>query len=301
MTQLSKYSDLTKAIALCRFAGVRPRLMEALITRYGSLERILHVDAGSLMAIAGLSADAANKIARAASFMDQAELFEQSLKDQSISMVSRFEPGFPPGLFELNDPPSLIYFRGRLPEDTQKRVTLTGTENSTIKGIELTVAAAQRFAEAKVQVVSSIAIGVSASAHLGTNAAGGASFAVLDTGVDIIDPEDHTALAIDIVKRGGLLSEHPPGTTAGKNAYIASNRIIAAISQAVVVTEFYDTSESTLDLLKCCSQIGKLAFILIDPRHGPLTDTASLNKAIGWGAIPFVGLEKIDDIVASLV
>jgi predicted Rossmann fold nucleotide-binding protein DprA/Smf involved in DNA uptake len=87
----------------------------------------------------------------------------------------------------------------------------------------------------------------------------------------------------------------------GVNGYIASNRIVAALSQAVVVTEFYESSVTTLDLLKCCSQIGKLAFILIDPRHGPLTDTASLNKAVGWGAIPFVGLEKIDDIVASLV
>ncbi len=301
MTQILQHNDATKAIALCQFAGVRPRLMEALITRYGSLDRILHADAGSLMAIAGMTADTANQVARAADYLKQAEAFQESLRAQDISIVSRFEPAFPQNLFELNDPPSLLYFRGHLPDPERKIVALSGGVNATNNGIELTVSVARKFSEAGVQIVSSLAKGIDAAAHLGCRAAGGTSFSVLDSGIDKIEPHEHTALAIDIIQQGGLLSEHTPGHMARANDYEASNRIIAALAQAVVVTEFYKDSDSTLDLLQCCSQIGKIAFVLIDPRHGALTDTGSLNKAIGWGAIPFVGLGKVDDIIATLV
>ena len=69
----------------------------------------------------------------------------------------------------------------------------------------------------------------------------------------------------------------------------------------MVVTELYKDSIETLDLLKCCSQIGKLAFILIDPRHGALTDQDGFEQAVTYGAIPMVGLDKVDDIIQSLV
>ena len=117
---------------------------------------------------------------------------------------------------------------------------------------------------------------------------------------EIVTPEDK-AIAIDIIKNGGLISEYPFDQKSKKDSYKESNRIIVGLAQAVIVTEFYEHSVITMDLLKCCAQIGKLVFIMIDPRHGALADKESINKAISYGAIPMVGLDKIPDIIQSLV
>ncbi|MFQ5453986.1 MAG: DNA-processing protein DprA, partial [Candidatus Zixiibacteriota bacterium] len=136
---------------------------------------------------------------------------------------------------------------------------------------------------------------------IGTRAVNGKSFAILNSGFNNIYPEENKPLAIDIAKNGGLLSEYPPDKEYSPVRYKSSNRIIAGMAQAVIVTEFYNDSEVILDLLSCCSQIGKLTFIMIDPMHGALTDKDCFNKAVSFGAIPLVGLDKTDDIIQSLV
>ena len=62
-------SDLIKTIALAHFAGVKPRLMQVLLNRYGSLKNIFSANAGSLMAIDGMTTDQANKISQAIDFL----------------------------------------------------------------------------------------------------------------------------------------------------------------------------------------------------------------------------------------
>jgi hypothetical protein len=56
-----------------------------------------------------------------------------------------------------------------------------------------------------------------------------------------------------------------------------------------------------MDMLQFSSQIGQLVFLIIDPRYGALVDEDALNQAVTYGAIPLVGLERIQDIIDSLV
>ncbi|UCE25180.1 MAG: DNA-processing protein DprA [Candidatus Zixiibacteriota bacterium] len=301
MTDSTSSQTIVQILALCQFSGVHPRLMEVLIRQYGDIEHIFKADAGSLMSIGGMTADTANRVANANTQLDRAEEYYSSLRQRDISVVSRFEPSYPHRLFELNDPPTLIFYRGVLPDDSVKMVALAGAEKASNEGIELTVEAARRFAEAGVQVVSSLNRGIDSSALLGSKSGEGTSFSVLSSGLDNIYPEDSRPLAIDVAKGGGLLSEYPPEQDFSPDNYRSSNRIIAALAQAVVITEFYSNSAVTLDLLKCCSQIGKLAFIMIDPRHGALTDKDGFDSAVTCGAIPMVGFDRIDDIIQALV
>ncbi|UCG61455.1 MAG: DNA-processing protein DprA [Candidatus Zixiibacteriota bacterium] len=301
MTTKADSNTVIPILALCRFSGVQPRLLEVLIRHYGSIDRILQADAGSLMGIGGMTTEIANRVADAKSHLSRADDYYSQLRQRDISIVSRFDDAYPDRLFELNDPPAVLYFRGTLPDTAGKLVALTGGEKASNEGIELTVEAARRFAEAGVKVIASLSRGVDAAAHLGSKSGNGNSYAVLNSGLDNVYPEDSRPLAIDIVKEGGLLSEYPPESKYQPDNFKSSNRIIAALAQAVVVTECYRESTVTLDLLKCCGQIGKLAFVMIDPRHGALADTDSLNAAVTHGAIPMVGLDKTDDIVQSLV
>ena len=294
-------SSIIESLALCRFSGVTSRLMEALLNRYGNIERILNADAGSLMSISGMSVASANKISSAKHKLDRALEYFNSLKVLNIDVITRFDPNYPQRLFELNDPPSLLYSRGKAIDNDRKVVAISGADRVTNEGIELTVNLAKALSQAGVQIVSSLNKGIDAASYVGSKASGGSSFLVLNNGhEEIVTPEDK-AIAIDIIKNGGLISEYPFDQKSKKDSYKESNRIIVGLAQAVIVTEFYEHSVITMDLLKCCAQIGKLVFIMIDPRHGALADKESINKAISYGAIPMVGLDKIPDIIQSLV
>jgi DNA processing protein len=288
-------------LALCRFADVTPRMMNALLNHFGNLERIMKSDAGTLMSINGMTIETANKITQAKDQLDEADVIYTQLRERDIDLVSRFDDEYPQLLFELNDPPSIIYFRGRLPDPKNKIAGIVGSEKPSNEGIGLTTTLAKNLTENDVQIISSLNIGISIAAHLGSRSSNGISFAVLDSGFDNVVPEENIPVAIDIVKDGGLITEYPPDVEYNSESYKTSNRIVAAMAQAIVLTEFYADSEIITDLLECCSQIGKLLFILIDPKSGALTDEDSLNKAVSCGAIPIVGCDKIDDITKSLV
>ena len=288
-------------LALCRFADVTPRLMTALLNHFGNLERIMKSDAGTLMSIHGMTIDIANKITQSRDQIDEASVIYTQLKERDINLVSRFDEEYPQLLFELNDPPSIIYFRGGLPDPNKKIAGIIGSEKPGNDGIELTTTLAKKLSENDVRIISSLNIGISIAAHLGSRSVDGKSFAVLDSGFDNIVPEENIPVAIDIVKDGGLLTEYHPDVEYDIENYKASNRIVVSMAQAIILTEFYTDSEIITDLLECCSQIGKLLFILIDPKSGAMTDEDSLNKAVSCGAIPIVGRDKIDDIIKSLV
>jgi DNA processing protein len=253
------------------------------------------------MAIDGMTAKTAKRITGTASLLKQADELHRQLKKRDIAVMTRFDNDFPQLLFELNDPPPLLYIRGRMPDNDKKTVALAGAENATNEGIEWTVKLAGAFAKAGVQVVASLSKGIDAAAHIGAKAAGGVSYCVLDSGFDQIHPPEHMPLAIDVAQSGGVISEHPPEQTYTTESFKSSNRILVGLAQAVVVTELYDDSTRTLDLLSFCRQIGKLTFIMVDPERGALADEGSLAKAVFCGAISLTGLEKTGDIIKALV
>lgn len=276
-------------------------MIGSLLQRYGEPGEIMMASRESLMMIDGLTEEQAEQIYTADDYMDEAAEYCLSLKHRDITISTRFDNGYPEGLLELNDPPPLLFVRGRLPDSTGKSIAVVGAEDATGEGIELTVTLAQKCAEAGVQVVSSLRRGIDAAAHLGARAGEGVSFAVLDGGLDHIDLVEQMPLAIDIAQKGGVLSEYAPETEATEDTYEASNRVLVGMVHAIVVTEVYNSSKATLDLLSFCNESGKLAFVLIDPKHGALTDESSLSEAVRCGALPMVGLDKIDDIIKSLV
>ena len=301
MNSTTKYSSAVQVLALCKFAGVQPRLLQALLQHFGNLERIIRADSGKLMVIDGMTAEAANKITKSAKFLSEAQGYHEDLTGRDITVTTRFDNDYPDLLFELNDPPPLLYVRGRLPDKAKKSVALVGSSKATNEGIELTVKLTRSFAAAGVQVISSLDSGIGAAAHVGSKTAEGISFSVLESGIDQLDLTEAVPLAVDIVEHGGVISEYAPEEKFHEGNHVSANRLIVGLSQAVVVTQVYHDSKRTLDLLTCCGQIGKLAYVMIDPRHGALADEDSLSKAVSCGAIPMVGLDKVDDIIKSLV
>jgi DNA processing protein len=119
----------------------------------------------------------------------------------------------------------------------ERLVAIVGARAATGAACNLTQTLAAELGRRGIAIVSGGAFGIDAAAHSGALAAGAATFAVLGCGTDISYPDRHRSLFAAVAKRGGLLSEYPPGTTPRAGQFPARNRIIAALADAVVVAE----------------------------------------------------------------
>jgi DNA processing protein len=140
-------------------------------------------------------------------------------------------------LRQLSKPPAGLWAAGRLPGSDERLLAIVGARAASLAGCAL----AERLAAAAVRagygVVSGGALGIDAAAHRGALAAGGATFAVLGCGVDVVYPDRHGPLFGDIAREGGLISEYAPGTPPRPGQFPVRNRLVAALAEATIVVE----------------------------------------------------------------
>jgi len=301
MENNKKYSNAVKVLALCQFAGVKPRAFAVLMQKFKNLDSILDADEIDLIKIDGMDITLAGNVSRVKSYLDKTEVYYQKLTDREIKVVTSFDADYPSQLNELNDPPPLLYSRGKLPVNNKKSVTLIGATEATNEGIELTINLTKLFIDAGVQVVSSLNKGIDASVHLGCKSAGGVSYALLDTGFDLIDSSEQMPLAIDIAQEGGVLTEYSPEQDLSETRLEESNRLLVGLTNAVVITQYYKDSKRIMDILSFCNQIGKMVFLMVDPEHGALSDEEALDIGGQNGLIPMVGFDQVEIIIKALI
>jgi DNA processing protein len=116
-------------------------------------------------------------------------------------------------------------------------VAIVGTRNATLYGERMTRELTRGLVRAGACVVSGMARGIDAAAHIAALEEGGGTIAVLGTGIDVPYPVAHRALHNIIGRRGLLLAESPPGTRAFRGCFPRRNRIIAALAKVVIVVE----------------------------------------------------------------
>jgi DNA processing protein len=301
MTAPADNSTTAQVLALTQFCGVTPRLFEALLRRFGTIEAVFDADREAFLEVDGVKAGQAKKLEFAPKRLAAAEAMAKTLAQRDIQLLTRFDQNYSPLLFELHDPPPLLYFRGHTPDLNKRTVSVVGTRTASAEGMALTTRLVKGLVKRDLQIVSTLRGGIDSAVHLTARSAGGVSFAVVDRGTDQLDAREGVPVAIDVIEKGGVISEYPPDVPPESRTVAEANRLVAGLAQAVVVTEFYTTSERTLDLLRACREIGKLAFIMIDPEQGAFSDEKALTQAHECGAIPIEGFDLIDDLVKSLV
>jgi DNA processing protein len=128
--------------------------------------------------------------------------------------------------------------RGRWPPPAGPRVAIVGSRRPSPYGEAVAETLGGDLAGAGLVVVSGLALGVDGAAHRGALEAGGATVAVLGTGVDVIYPSQHAELARRILDGGGaLVSQFADGTAPRRQNFPARNWTMAALSDLVVVVE----------------------------------------------------------------
>src|SRR5262249_45833632 len=116
-------------------------------------------------------------------------------------------------------------------------VAIVGTRRATSYGLRTTKALATAFARAGACVVSGMALGIDGAAHRGALEVGGRTVAVLGSGVDVPYPKAHLPIYRDIVEKGLVLSELPPGAPPDRGSFPNRNRIIAGLARLTILVE----------------------------------------------------------------
>ena len=135
--------------------------------------------------------------------------------------------------------PLALWVRGGadLIDVTDRAVALVGTRVPSSYGNEVATEMAADLAREGTTVVSGAAFGIDAAAHRGALGGGGRTVAVLACGVDVAYPAAHERLLREIAREGLVVSEYPPGHVPRRYQFLHRNRLIAGLSDAVVVVE----------------------------------------------------------------
>lgn len=160
--------------------------------------------------------------------------------------IGRDSDAFPRRLLHMADPPKGLYVIGTLPADDLPSVAIVGSRMCSPYGRRIACRFGMELAEQGVQIISGMALGIDGHAHEGALASGGRTFAVLGCGADICYPEKNRTLYQEIPKKGGILSEEPPGTLPLPYHFPKRNRIISGLSDLVIVVEARKKSGSLI-------------------------------------------------------
>lgn len=185
-----------------------------------------------------------------------------------IQAIQETNATYPARLRNIADPPETLYMRGTLPPDDHPTVAIVGTRKATLDGRAAARELARELAARGVVIISGLALGIDAAAHEGALDANGTTIAVLGGGPDIIYPPSHESLGRRIEERGAILSEYPPGTPCYPNQFLARNRIVSGLADAVVIVEAPIASGALATARHAANQ-GREVFVLPGPAGHP--------------------------------
>lgn len=217
-------------------AELVPRKAARLLEGLGTPEAILSAARVDLARVGGVSRANCDRLAEAALW--EGWPAEQALLERlGAHVVTLPSAEYPERLREIPDPPLVLYVRGDLLPQDEYAVAIVGSRRATPYGRQMAGELARDLARAGVTVVSGMARGVDAAAHLGALDAGGRTLAILGCGVDQCYPPEHRSLRDSIARQGAVISEFAIGAGPDKWRFPARNRIISGLCMGVVLVE----------------------------------------------------------------
>ncbi len=234
-------------LALTKVDGLGGARARRLVEHFGSAEALWHADIETLVHVTGLPSE--NFMALRQISLEEIAQELQALRQEGIAVLTPDDAEYPILLRDLRDAPPVLYLRGSLEVRDQYAVAIVGSRladpGSGDKKMAWTHALAKTLAEWGITIVSGLAHGVDSWAHSGAlDARDGRTIAVLGCGLRRVYPKHNTALADRIVARGALLSELEPNAGTCGQFLMMRDRLIAALSHAVIVIEAHDPSGS---------------------------------------------------------
>ena len=225
-------NDLTIALA----AGIGPRTITRLLSRFANTNEILNATPRELLSVPGIGNKLVDSIQYAKRTVPIAEILKWCERN-ACRIHSKNSLHYPTHLREVEDAPLVLFHQGVQNLETSPAVAIVGTRNPTAYGCKQAKRLSEQLSEAGIVIVSGLARGIDSIAHQACLDSDGQTVAVLGSGLGQIYPPENRGLAKKIRQHGALLSEYAPNQRPNKNSFPRRNRIISGISTITLVIE----------------------------------------------------------------
>ncbi len=266
--------------------GVGPVYYKKLVSHFGSAKKVFEASLKELkeivpeklaVQIKGTNLQLSLKIA-------------SQLKDKGIKCIDFTFQEYPEEFKIKEIFPPVIFYKGTLPSPKEKKIAIVGTRNPTHYGIQVTRKLCEELIENKFHIVSGGARGIDTVAHQTALKKDGKTTSILGCGIDVTYPPENSKLFEKIAQTGALISEFFPGTRPLKENFPKRNRLIAGMSDGVVIIEAGEKS-GALITARWALELGKEVYAVPGPINSPAS--VGTNKLIKDGAKPVTCVEDI--------
>jgi len=277
-------------LRLSRCETIGPRTFRQLINRFGSAE-------AALEALPHLARRGGAPVRIASIAEIEAEL--EAAARHGAAFVALGEPDYPVLLREIDSPPPIIVMRGERAALSRPAVAIVGSRNASAAGLVFTERAAREIGRAGYVIVSGLARGIDARAHLASLESG--TIAVIAGGLDKIYPPEHAELLERVVTHGAVMSEMPFGWEPRGRDFPRRNRLVSGLALATIVVEAAHRSGSLITA-KFAADQGRDVFAVpgspLDPRAEGTN--ALLRDGAKFCLTPQDVIDALDDRTAGL-
>lgn len=208
-----------------------------LVAYCGGVEEIFKESRKNLMKIPGISSKIVDAIIHNKEILSRAEKEEKFIEDNQIQPLFFLDKEYPQRLKQCADGPILLYFKGNANLNYQRTVSIVGTRTPSLQGRHYCEKLITDLKQANVQIISGLAYGIDICAHKNSLKNSISTVGVLGSGLDWIYPGNHKSIAEEMLENGGLLTEFVSGTKPDRQNFPMRNRIVAGMSDVIVVVE----------------------------------------------------------------
>lgn len=265
---------------ICTISGIYRKKIKQLVNIYNSPINIYKMSESQIRKLKILTEKEQSFLIKSRCTNQIKENF-QNLKEQNIDFISSVNSRYPKKLMNIPDSPCCLYVKGNIPSNNVPSVAIIGARNCSNYGKEIALEYARKLSENGVQIISGLARGIDSYGHEGALAVNGKTFGVLGCGINICYPRENYKLYIDMLEKGGVISEYPINTQPLSMFFPERNRIISGLADIILVIEAREKSGSLITTDLALEQ-GKDIFAV----PGRVTDALSsgCNRLISQGA-----------------
>jgi DNA processing protein len=302
--RLSK--DQIAAAALCALPKIGPKRLMTLLKHHDPQTAWAVVQGRAKpneVVSAMLRVEGLVTLLRHRATQDLQDQIEQRCIRSGINITIFGDENYPRALITDLAPPAVLFYFGDLSALNSRRVGMVGTRSATASGRYLASHIAHDLATNDVCVVSGLARGIDAWAHRGALRAlesqpteqtigrlAGRPVGVVASGLDVVYPRENAQLWQDIAKQGALISESAPGSPPEAFRFPLRNRILAALSEVLVVVESRDTGGSMITVDEAQKRDVTVLAVPGSPRNVASNGT---NQLIQQGCLPIIGAQDV--------
>ena len=228
--------ELLYQIAVTMLPNIGNVFGKTLINHFGSASEVFKASKKELQQIEGMGKVKIDSLLQFRDF-DKAEKEISFLKKYDIRPLFITDKDYPKRLLNCYDSPVLLYYKGNADLNSEKIAAVVGTRNQSDYGRSNCEKIVEELSSENILIISGLAFGIDTIAHRAALKAGSQTVGVLAHGLDRVYPSENKNLAKQMIHQGGLLTEFRTGVIPDKQNFPSRNRIVAGMSDCVIVIE----------------------------------------------------------------